>query len=72
MLIFMTLQQACYADEELFNIMKTGGATLSSCQSGRGEYPTGGTMGKAFCLFNSLGFVSIKKLLVYFAVRELI
>jgi hypothetical protein len=35
--------------------MKTGSATYASCQDGRGEYPTGGTMGKAFCLFDKLG-----------------
>ena len=29
------------------------------CQDGRGEYPTGGTMGKAFCLFDTLGLVRI-------------
>jgi hypothetical protein len=48
-------QQACYANDELYQIMKTGSATYASCQDGRGEYPTGGTMGKAFCLFDKLG-----------------
>ena len=51
-------QQACYANDELYQIMKTGSATYASCQDGRGEYPTGGTMGKAFCLFDKLGLVS--------------
>merc|ERR1712020_138474 len=50
-----TSQQACYADDELYQIMKTGSTTYASCQQGRGEYPTGGTMGKAFCLFDKLG-----------------
>jgi len=48
-------QQACYANDELYQIMKTGSSTYASCQDGRGEYPTGGTMGKAFCLFDKLG-----------------
>ena len=38
--------------------MSTGSDVYVSCQSGRGEYPTGGTMGKAFCLFDKLGYVS--------------
>merc|ERR1739848_820584 len=48
-------QQACYANDELYGIMKVGSSTYASCQEGRGEYPTGGTMGKAFCLFDKLG-----------------
>ncbi len=36
--------------------MKTGSQTYAACQEHRGEYPTGGQMGKAFCLFDTLGF----------------
>ena len=39
--------------------MKTGSDAYLGCQDGRGEYPTGGTMGKAFCLFDTLGLVRI-------------
>ena len=39
--------------------MKTGSTAYMGCQDGRGEYPTGGTMGKAFCLFDTLGLVRI-------------
>ena len=39
--------------------MKTGSTAYLGCQDGRGEYPTGGTMGKAFCLFDTLGLVRI-------------
>merc|ERR1719369_117793 len=51
-----TSQMACYADQELHQIMMTGSATYHSCQSGTDQYPTGGTMGKAFCLFYKLGW----------------
>merc|ERR1712037_631329 len=50
-----TFQQACYANDEMYQIMKTGSTAYLGCQDGRGEYPTGGTMGKAFCLFDTLG-----------------
>merc|ERR1712037_913552 len=50
-----TFQQACYANDEMYQIMKTGSDAYLGCQDGRGEYPTGGTMGKAFCLFDTLG-----------------
>jgi len=50
-----TSQQACYANDEMYQIMKTGSSAYMGCQDGRGEYPTGGTMGKAFCLFDTLG-----------------
>ena len=53
-------QQAHFTDAKLYEIMSTGSDVYVSCQSGRGEYPTGGTMGKAFCLFDKLGYVSIK------------
>ena len=53
------IQQACYANDEMYQIMKTGSTAYMGCQDGRGEYPTGGTMGKAFCLFDTLGLVSI-------------
>ena len=46
----------------MYQIMKTGSTVFMGCQDGRGEYPTGGTMGKAFCLFDTLGLVSIKDL----------
>ena len=52
-------QQACYANDEMYQIMKTGSTAYLGCQDGRGEYPTGGTMGKAFCLFDTLGLVRI-------------
>ena len=50
---------AHFTDAKLYEIMTTGSEVYVSCQSGRGEYPTGGTMGKAFCLFDKLGFVSV-------------
>ena len=53
------IQQACYANDEMYQIMKTGSTAYLGCQDGRGEYPTGGTMGKAFCLFDTLGLVRI-------------
>ena len=43
----------------MYQIMKTGSTAYLGCQDGRGEYPTGGTMGKAFCLFDTLGLVRI-------------
>ena len=43
----------------MYQIMKTGSSAYMGCQDGRGEYPTGGTMGKAFCLFDTLGLVRI-------------
>lgn len=43
----------------MYQIMKTGSTAYMGCQDGRGEYPTGGTMGKAFCLFDTLGLVRI-------------
>ena len=55
-------QQACYANDEMYQIMKTGSTAYLGCQDGRGEYPTGGTMGKAFCLFDTLGLVRITDL----------
>ena len=45
----------------MYQIMKTGSTAYMGCQDGRGEYPTGGTMGKAFCLFDTLGLVRITK-----------
>ena len=56
------IQQACYANDEMYQIMKTGSTAYLGCQDGRGEYPTGGTMGKAFCLFDTLGLVRITDL----------
>merc|ERR1711878_250605 len=47
-----TKQMACYADMELYNIMKTGSDFMAECDQSRGDYPTGGKMGKAFCLFD--------------------
>ena len=43
----------------MYQIMKTGSSAYLGRQDGRGEYPTGGTMGKAFCLFDTLGLVRI-------------
>merc|ERR1711963_698964 len=54
-----TKEQAHFTDAKLYEIMSTGSDVYVGCQSGRGEYPTGGTMGKAFCLFDKLGYVSI-------------
>merc|ERR1711962_1240178 len=51
-----TKEQAHFTDAKLYEIMSTGSDVYVSCQSGRGEYPTGGTMGKAFCLFDKLGY----------------
>jgi len=51
-----TKEMAHFTDAKLYEIMTTGSEVYVSCQSGRGEYPTGGTMGKAFCLFDKLGF----------------
>jgi len=51
-----TKEQAHFTDAKLYEIMSTGSEVYISCQSGRGEYPTGGTMGKAFCLFDKLGY----------------
>ena len=50
---------AHYTDHKLYDIMTTGSEVYVSCQSNRGEYPTGGTMGKAFCLFDKLNFVGV-------------
>merc|ERR1711870_106040 len=51
-----TKEQAHFTDAKLYEIMSTGSDVYVSCQSGRGEYPTGGTMGKAFCLFDKLNW----------------
>merc|ERR1712142_761645 len=51
-----TKEQAHFTDAKLYEIMSTGSDVYISCQSGRGEYPTGGTMGKAFCLFDKLNW----------------
>merc|ERR1711997_158869 len=48
-------QMACYADEELHQIMKTGSENFAACQTDPGQYPNGAVAGKAFCLFDKLG-----------------
>ena len=46
---------ACYTDHDgLYTIMKTGSDFMAECEQSRGDYPTGGQMGKAFCLFDKL------------------
>merc|ERR1712107_348319 len=49
-----TKQMACYADSELYNIMQTGSSFMAECDQSRGDYPTGGQMCKAFCLFDKM------------------
>lgn len=46
---------ACYTDHDgLYTIMKTGSDFMAECEQSRGDYPSGGQMGKAFCLFDKL------------------
>ena len=50
---------ACYANQELFDIMTSASDTMTACHDNPGQYPNGKTAGPAFCLFDQLGFVSI-------------
>merc|ERR1712109_446070 len=52
-------EMAHFTDAKLYEIMTTGSEVYVSCQSGRGEYPTGGTMGKAFACSTSSVFSSM-------------
>ena len=49
---------ACYANQELYDIMTTASDTMAACHDNPGQYPNGKTAGPAFCLFDQLGFVS--------------
>merc|ERR1712080_67644 len=51
-------QMACYADDQLYHIMQTGSNTYTWCldENNRGNYPTGGKQGVAFCLFDQLNY----------------
>ena len=49
---------ACYANQELYDIMTTASDTMTACHDNPGQYPNGKTAGPAFCLFDQLGFVS--------------
>ena len=51
-----------YSDDKLYEIMQRGSEAYMGCQQPNDQYPTGGTMGKAFCLFDKLNFVSVSSL----------
>ena len=62
---------ACYADEELSNIMKTGSDNYAACQADPGQYPTGGEAGKAFCLFDKLDLVMTLFFLTFLKIKHI-
>ena len=51
-----------YSDDKLYELMQRGSEAFINCRQPKGQYPTGGTMGKAFCLFDKLNFVSVSLL----------
>ena len=56
---------ACYANKELYGIMTTASAAVSACADNPGKYPNGKTAGASFCMFDSLGFVSLLSLIIF-------
>ena len=56
---------ACYANKELYDIMATASEAVSACADNPGKYPNGQTAGTSFCMFDSLGFVSLLSLIIF-------
>merc|ERR1712184_65379 len=60
-----TKQMACYANKELYGIMTTASAAVSTCADNPGKYPNGKTAGASFCMFDSMGFFNDDKMKIH-------